>query len=102
MGELYRAAARERGPQLLPCGLDPFRRHGDRPPEACGEPGLSDSETLRQRGGGIEAVPQIDKVDVALEEELIYRCAGLRPRGEPLCPPPGEQGRGFAAIDRDL
>src|SRR5438874_8820854 len=102
MGELYRAAARERGPQLLPCGLDPFRRHGDRPPEACGEPGLSDSETLRQRGGGIESVPQIDKVYVALEEDVIHWCAGLRPRGEPLCRHPGEQALGFAEIDRDL
>src|SRR5207247_9833125 len=77
MGELYRAAPRECGAQLLPDGLDPFRRHGNRPPEACGEPGLSDSETPRERGGGIESVPQIDKVYVALEEDLIHWCAGL-------------------------
>src|SRR2546430_17001741 len=83
MGELYRAAARECGAQLLSCGLDPFRRHGHRPPEAGGEPGLSDAETFRERSGGIESVPQIDEVHVALEEDFIHPSESLSPRGHP-------------------
>jgi len=57
MGELYRTAARECGAQLLPAAWI-FRVVRQPLPEHSCEPGLSDSEALPQRGGGIESSPR--------------------------------------------
>src|SRR5207247_7188882 len=91
MGDLYGAPARECRAQPLPHGLNLFRGHRNGLPEAGSEPGLSDAETLGERRGGIESVPQIDEVHVALEERLTHRCARLCPGGDPLLRHTGER-----------